>query len=168
MMLELKSIACAAVLALTAAGATAANAGIYDFTYSGAGYSGSGTFTTGGTGSPYTVTGITGTANGSPITGLSGYAGADQLLYIPGPAFADFNGISFTNSTGVAFNLAYSSGMVITDSGVNPNGLSNNITPISLSVAAVPEPATWAMFILGAATIGLAARRRREGTALAA
>jgi hypothetical protein len=34
--------------------------------------------------------------------------------------------------------------------------------------AAVPEPATWAMLILGVAMVGFTARRRREGFALAA
>jgi hypothetical protein len=34
--------------------------------------------------------------------------------------------------------------------------------------SAVPEPATWAMLILGVAMVGFAARRRREGMVLAA
>lgn len=38
----------------------------------------------------------------------------------------------------------------------------------SLSVGAVPEPATWAMLMLGVAAIGCAARRRRDGAPAAA
>jgi hypothetical protein len=33
--------------------------------------------------------------------------------------------------------------------------------------SATPEPATWAMLILGAAMVGLAARRRSQGAAVA-
>jgi choice-of-anchor C domain-containing protein len=36
-----------------------------------------------------------------------------------------------------------------------------------VSVAAIPEPATWAMLILGVGLIGIAARRRRQGLACA-
>ena len=39
---------------------------------------------------------------------------------------------------------------------------------MALGSTVVPEPATWAMLILGVAMVGFAARRRREGAALAA
>jgi hypothetical protein len=35
-------------------------------------------------------------------------------------------------------------------------------------LSAVPEPATWTMTILGLGMVGFAARRRREGMAIAA
>jgi hypothetical protein len=79
-----------------------AHALVFDFSYSGGSgsgaVSGSGTFTTGSTGSPYTVTGVTGVANGFTITGLSSYASADQLLYDPASHYVDFSGISFSTS----------------------------------------------------------------------
>ena len=36
---------------------------------------------------------------------------------------------------------------------------------VSIAEAAVPEPATWAMLIIGFGTVGMAARRRRVGAA---
>lgn len=43
-----------------------------------------------------------------------------------------------------------------------------DFAPTSVIIAGVPEPATWTMLILGAAMIGFAVRRRREGLAFAA
>src|SRR4029077_19241308 len=86
----------------------AANADTWDFLYSGDGISGSGTFSSGSVGSPYALTGITGTANGLAITGLSSYAGADNLLFYPpgpGPQYTSFGGISFSTSGGPEWNL---------------------------------------------------------------
>jgi len=41
----------------------------------------------------------------------------------------------------------------------------NNFGGVSLSITAVPEPATWAMLIIGFASAGLALRRRRAAVA---
>jgi hypothetical protein len=38
----------------------------------------------------------------------------------------------------------------------------------AIEIAFVPEPATWAMLILGMAMVGSAIRRRREGASAAA
>ena len=94
------------MIALMAAGSLAAalvvggaaQAKVWDFSYSGVGETGSGTFITGAAGWPYTITGISGTADGSLITGLSSYAASDQLLYIGGAYYADFGGISFATA----------------------------------------------------------------------
>jgi hypothetical protein len=175
----------ATAIALLSAGAASAN--VYDFSFTGDnGVHGSGTFTTGPTGSPFTVTDVTGTifdsegslgSNPFTITGLSMYAGADNLLFFPASgspvAFVDFGGISFTTSGGTDFNFggggSNPSGTVLNDSTNDPVGLpqvfgSSNIT---LSVAAVPEAATWAMMILGLGAVGAGLRlqRRQEDTA---
>src|SRR5580704_6800805 len=148
----------------------AAQAKVWDFSYSGGGETGSGTFITGEVGSPYMITGITGTADGSAITGLSSYAGADQLLYIGGPYYADYSGISFATAAAIDYNLTnYPDGFNnITNSVVNPGGVPCCTVSIDMGVAAVPEPATWAMMLLGFAGLGFAGyRKSREAISLA-
>jgi hypothetical protein len=178
-----------AALALTFA-SSAASAKTWDFSFTGDnGVSGSGELFTGASGSPFTVTGASGTItdtqgalSGSPFTinGLSGYAAADNLLYVPPTqpsGYVDFGGISFTTTAGVDFNLGGggtgSPSAVLNDSVNDPIGYpvptfgSNNIT---LSISAVPEPASWAMMLLGVGVIGLGLRiaRRRGDVALTA
>jgi hypothetical protein len=145
-----------------------AKAEVWSFSYSGGGYSAAGEFVTGNSGSPYTVTGVFGTADGYAIEGLSTYASADQLLYYPasGGAYADFSGISFMNANGVAYNLSnYPSGNNIAISTLDPGGygysqvaVSMSVTPVrgglSVPITPVPESTTWAMMILG--FVGLA------------
>src|SRR5258708_36363300 len=73
-----------------------AHAITFDFSYSAldGSFSGHGDFITGKIGSPYLVTGVTGTAiNGnasSSITGVSTFASADNLLFFPGQPHTDF------------------------------------------------------------------------------
>ncbi len=119
---------------------------VWDFSYNGGGYSASGAFTTGNAGSPYTVTGITGTADGYSITGLSLYAGSNQLLYVPpvNGAYADFSGISFANASGVDYNITSNpgpSGNFINISTLDPGGSGTAPVAIDMSVTRVPEPA---------------------------
>ncbi|HEV2594857.1 MAG TPA: PEPxxWA-CTERM sorting domain-containing protein [Sphingomicrobium sp.] len=147
-----------------------ASAGDYSFNYTaGAGtYYGSGTLTVGSSGQ---ITGITGTANGSTILGLSTYAGADNLLYdgTNGTnAWLDFMGLSFA-ITGNAFGIGNTNGgdYGITDMVSNPGGACCGAHPadLQISIAAVPEAATWAMMLVGFGGIGFAMRRQRNGTA---
>jgi hypothetical protein len=145
-----------------------ANADIWDFSYSGAGISGSGEFITGAVGSPYTVTGVTGTANGLGITGLSGYAGADNKLFSPAsPGYVDFAGISFSTASGPDWNLFYNGGNFALRSDVDPIGYASNGQPLDILTvtAAVPEPETYAMMLAGLGLLGFVARRRRERNA---
>jgi hypothetical protein len=48
---------------------------------------------------------------------------------------------------------------------INSDGIGGFNGGIAMSVAAVPEPATWAMMILGFAGIGFMAYRRKNGAA---
>lgn len=102
------------------------------------------------------------------ITNFGGLVGADFgdafLFKLAGTntyvtnsiAFSDtsdpYNGIIFNNRTGTVYG-----------------GLTNDgdIVGGSLTFAAVPEPATWAMMLVGFAGIGVAARRKRATLALA-
>jgi hypothetical protein len=180
--------AVSAVATLLFAGGPA-QAAIYDFSFVGIEDSfvhGSGTLTTTGGASPYSITGATGTIYdtdiaGSPftITGLSPYAAADNLLYLPPTTgFWDnsYGGISFTTNTGGEFNLGgggtdapeYN---ILNSSLLNPSGypqIGNGSYNVALSVASVPELSTWAMLSLGFAGLGLAAAARGRKKAVAA
>jgi hypothetical protein len=113
-----------------------ANALLFDFSYSGNGVSGSGEFVTGSTGSPYTVTGATGTANKFAITGVSFYAGADNLLYDPASHYVDFSGISFFTSNGDQWGIGWTGrNYGITDFFTNPLGYCCGVNPIKFNVS---------------------------------
>src|ERR1035441_640645 len=147
------------LLAIVLAAASVSLADTFDFSYTGGGYSASGVFTTGNTGSPYTVTGITGTADGFAITGLSSYASANQWLYMPptGGYYADFAGISFENANGVDYNITYNptgNSNFINISTLDPGGYGSYAVPIDMSVSQVPDGGV-TLTLLGGALVGL-------------
>jgi hypothetical protein len=181
---------CAALLG-TVLLALPAQAALFDFSFNsglGGNVSGSGLFTaTGGPGT-YTVTNVSGTITDADTSGpvlpgtftfnsaTNGYAGGDSLLYFPAavipgnttPGFVDFGGISFSAGS-LLFNIGgnQQTGAVVyvlNDSIQDPNGYccQAGSTPINLSVSAVPEPATWAMMILGFMGVGFMAYRRKN------
>lgn len=143
-----------------------APAGTYNFDYSATGYSGSGSLTVDATGH---INAISGTANGDTITGLSTYASADQALFdtING-IVPDFSGFAFATSTNM-FSIGDTGlgDIGITDVNSNPNGYCCGTHPLTLNIsAAVPEPATWAMMLLGFGAMGFAMRRPKREKAL--
>jgi hypothetical protein len=160
-----------------------AQAATFDFSFVGLddpSIFGSGVLTTSNGGSPYTVTGATGTITDPSgtfsITGLSGYAGADNLLYDPPSAgfwYVSFGGISFTTNGAPDFNLGGGGTEtpqfnVLNNSVLNPTGLplgdgqTVGSYNIDITVTQIPESSTWAMLCLGFAGLGLVALRRRK------
>ncbi len=147
----------AGAVAIAALAATSAEAKVWEFSYSGGGYSGSGEFITEGGVSQFTVIGVSGTANGSEITGLSVYGSSDQLLFYPeSGSYVDYYGISFETASGLAYNLFYSNSY----NWISPsNGVPYE--PLALTVAA-PEPSTWALLLAGFAGLSFAGFRRSD------
>jgi hypothetical protein len=171
-------LAGACVLAL----ASGAGAKTFDWSYVGTnGYavSASGTLTaTPLGGGAYQVTSMTGLRNGSPVGGTTDYAFEDNIVYTSFPHL-DYPGLAFTVGSD-AFNVyydtsttdAYACGAVgyceIGPGVVGTDGLGPPPDPthtIDFSLTAVPEPASWAMMLVGSFGLGAALRRRREFTA---
>lgn len=163
------AIACLAV-ALSAASPAAAK--VYDFSFVDAdGDKGAGQFETAGSALPEALEAVSGSITiagqaASTIQGLSSYAGSDQILY-PAPS-VDFSGISFSAANGNAYNLFNFNGSdFLLSSNIDPVGFpQNGVVLTSLSVG-VPEPATWAIMLMGFGALGVAIRARRPGAAVA-
>lgn len=149
----------AALFVAASAPAQQAPAGAYNFDYSASGYNGSGSLTVDATGH---IDAISGTANGDSITGLSSYASADQALFDTASGIVpDFSGFAFTTAANT-FSIGDTGlgDIGITDMISNPNGYCCGTHPLTLSItAAVPEPATWAMMLIGFGAIGFAMQR---------
>lgn len=167
-------LATAMLAGLAAAPASAATYA-FSFTALDASASGSGFFTTAAA-APSLVTAISGTLSSASvgpgtftITGLSSYAGADNQLLAAAP-YVTFGGISFTTDIGGTFNFGLGGsnlpyGTILNSSVLNPSGNfvgSPGSLPIDLTVSQVPEPASWALMVLGFGLAGVALRRRAE------
>jgi hypothetical protein len=103
--------------------------------------------------------------NGVVSAGLSTYADADQRLP------PDFGGFSF-NLQGTS-NTAFSDVInVFTQNGkpyavfqtVDPVGYAQSAELVNLTIGSVPEPATWALMLIGFGGIGAALRTTRQRT----
>jgi hypothetical protein len=175
----------AAVLSL----ASAAAADTFAWSYTGThGYTvtASGTLTaTALGGGAFAVTSITGTRNGSAITGLTAYAGNDNEVFTTDPHL-DYPGLAFLVG-GDAFNVYFDGTDGPPGTGGDPyacgfagyceigpgvtgtGGLGgpDPINPIAFTLTAVPEPAEWALMLLGFGGLGLALRLRRGRPAAA-
>jgi hypothetical protein len=153
---------------LTSFSVTSAGGGIFNFSFSGSGQTGSGVFTTATTGTvgEYLITGITGTTDGSAIASLfpaftypNLLGGGDNDLFFPsivtspnvGPAFLDIFGLSYALANGKDINLYYGQGQT------GDPEVYNLITG-----GTAPEPPSLLLLATGAlglAAFGLARRR---------
>lgn len=177
-----KTLTAAFATALAIVAASPASAAQYLFDFSGSGIfggtlNGNGQITTSDASfinplNGYTaqnITGITGTFNGSAITGLAALFGANNLYYLTGPFFVDGNGLGFTTAADVSANLFVTNDTSYRVNTMGAGLLTGGVTAKSSAVAAaVPEPATWAMMLLGFGAVGFGMRRRSRTLALQA
>jgi hypothetical protein len=168
------TLAGAAMLAL----ACGASAKTFNWSYVGTnGYSVSASGTLTATplgGGAFQVTSMTGMRDGSPVDGTADYAFEDNVVYTTDPHL-DYPGLAFTVGSD-AFNVyfdtettdAYACGAVgyceIGPGVVGTSGLGPPVDPvhtINFSLSAAPEPASWAIMLIGTFGLGAALRRRR-------
>ena len=83
----------------------------------------------------------------------------------PGNGYFETAARSFANAGGYSQDFSVGAGGTNGNFFVFDDNLGDNSGGITLSIAAIPEPATWAMMILGFGVIGGALRRRRRTAA---
>lgn len=156
----------------------------FAWSYSGSGVSGSGTLDASypGSGVTYTLTSISGTANGLNIVGPSSYDSPDQLLFSPSPPniALDTLGISFSVVGGQSFNIyeddglyspgaPYGCGGVYCLLGPGTVGAGDPFVTVTFSLTPTPLPAALPLFATGLGAMGLFGwRRKRRARAVVA
>jgi PEP-CTERM motif len=172
----MRKLFAALAIAASMGAAAPASAALYNFQFSGTNMFGSpsqtqgmGVFTTSDTSHAvvgdndpgFTILGITGEVNGVAINAPT-IAGGYGNYFTTGPAFLDGTGVVFfAGATRVDFFFQDPPTSLYRVNTQSP-GASGFVTASSSQVAAVPEPATWAMMVLGFAGVGFMAYRRRN------
>jgi hypothetical protein len=161
------SLLLAAAAALLSAAPASAAEYMFSFTTSqplfGPTVSGSGTFTTSNTATTvagrtaYQILSITGTVNGLAIVAPTGNYGN---YFTTGGTFLDGTGTSFMLTGGGRVDFFNQSTNSLYRVNTFSPGSSNYVNATSSLIAAVPEPSTWAMMLLGFGALGFLMRRR--------
>jgi len=168
----------AAVFAASVTCATQARATQYNWTYGGDGHhSGSGTLTTTGATSPFTITDISGTFDSSNIVFLQdagdccGSTGNDNLLYSPPSTLLDGGGVAFETSAGTPYQIFFNSN----DSAYSVEDINEVITfggtftatlQAGPGPAPVPEPSSLGIAAVGFVSAAAFISRRRHRTSV--
>lgn len=180
--MRLKCLAAACLLVSTAA---SANPTTFDWTISGDFVSGSGTLTANESGGQWLVESISGSVSDSQVRNIIAlltpgqtYAsisdiGGDNLIF-PAPAspFLDSQGIVFSVGgvgsdpcpfqTGCYMNIFYDAALSQYEVNLSNSGVNGGDFVLTAETpSSVPEPATWAMMLLGFGAIGFTMRRKR-------
>ncbi len=146
---------------------------LFNFSFTGPTFSGSGVFDAASVHSgEFQIVGVTGTTdtgNGTlrAITGVitpGGYEFNDNLLFFPaqGGAFFDANGVSFILRNGAEVNLFSANGAYL----MRTNGNEvNEVANIAVTPAASPIPEPGTLTLLGTGVLSLAGVVRRKLTA---
>ena len=113
------------------------------------------------------ITGISGLINGTTaITGLFDAPGNPTYYYFTsGPFFLDGSGVRFNAGSFTNISFFAQSTIQPPNNPYRVTGFGTILATVNATsspvTAAVPEPATWAMMLLGFGAVGYAMRRRR-------
>ena len=153
------------------------------WSYSGGAFSGGGTLeATYDGGVTYTITSISGLANGATISGLTDYDSPDQMIFYPNPpnVVVDTVGFSFGVGDGsTSYNIYEDGGnytpgdyyacgtlyCIITGATDNSGIIAEtdpftSLDSLTLTLVPVPEPSTWAMMLIGFVGLGFVSYRK--------
>ena len=164
----------AAVFAAFVTCGTQARAAQYNWTYGGDGHhSGSGTLTTTGATSPFTITGISGNFDSNSIVFLQdagdccGNTGNNNLLYSPPSTLLDRGGLAFETSAGTPFQIFFNvNGYSVEDINevITFGGTFTATLQAAPGPTPVPEPSSLGIVAFGFVSAAAFINRRRHRT----
>jgi PEP-CTERM motif len=153
---------------------TSAKAAVFDFTITSSTGDATGEFTATGGPTNFNVTNVAGELNGTPFSSaVNTYGDADNILTPGGPFLADRAGIAF-EAGGLDYNIFHNGteGKIYSFcvSSVEPSctgGEADDAPSATFTLGGVPEPAVWAMMLVGVGMIGFGLRLARRTDSMA-